>query len=102
MVEVVTVVVVVEVTVKGAATVVVIWVTPMQEQALEYQTLPEQADAYEGIAVADTVAWRTWTRGLGTRALTSLLLRRFIGSKTSVVVVVVCVSVAVLVLGSIS
>ena len=30
---------------KGAATVVVMWVTPIHEQALEYRTLPEQADA---------------------------------------------------------
>jgi hypothetical protein len=45
----VTVMVLVEVLVDvGAATVVVLLVTPMQEQADEYRTVPEQAEAYVG------------------------------------------------------
>lgn len=52
--------------VEGAATVVVLWLTPTQEQALEYLTLPEQADAYVGIEVGYAVTGLlTTTAALG-------------------------------------
>lgn len=47
---------VVVVHVTGAARVVVEAASPMQEQALEYLTEPEQADAYVGIAVGAIVS----------------------------------------------
>lgn len=46
------------VVVVGALTVVVVWVAPIQEQALEYRTLPEHADAYAGMEVGVAVTWR--------------------------------------------
>ena len=42
----------------GVGAVVVMAVTPMQEQADEYLTFPEQAEAYVGIANGATVTWR--------------------------------------------
>ena len=41
--------------VDGAGTVVVLWLTPTHEQALEYLTLPEHAEAYVGIEVGFAV-----------------------------------------------
>jgi hypothetical protein len=52
-------VVVIVVVVNGVAAVTVVGVTAMHEQALEYRTLPEQADAYAGMLAGETVAWRT-------------------------------------------
>ena len=46
------------VVVRGVAAVIVVAVTPMHEQALEYRTAPEQADAYVGIWDGTTVTWR--------------------------------------------
>jgi len=46
---------VVDVVVEGVLSVTVYLVTPIQEQALEYFTAPEQAEAYAGIEVGDTV-----------------------------------------------
>ena len=39
----------------GAATVIVVSVMPRQEQALEYLTMPEQGEAYAGIALGTSV-----------------------------------------------
>jgi hypothetical protein len=44
--------------VEGAAAVIVVPETPMQEQALAYFTAPEQADAYVGTKLGTTVTWR--------------------------------------------
>jgi hypothetical protein len=52
--------VVIVVVVNRVAAVTVVGVTPMHyEQALDYRTLPEQADAYAGMLEGETVAWRT-------------------------------------------
>jgi len=42
----------------GTATVTVLGVTPLHEQALLYLTSSEQADAYAGMDVAETLTWR--------------------------------------------
>jgi hypothetical protein len=42
----------------GAATVTIDCVTPMHEQAEEYRTVPEQAEAYFGTLLGAMVCWR--------------------------------------------
>jgi hypothetical protein len=51
--------------VDGAATVMVLAVTPMQEQALEYPMAPLQAEAYAGMAVGASTTSRFFKAVVG-------------------------------------
>jgi hypothetical protein len=62
----------------GAAAVIVVPETPMQEQALAYFIAPEQVDAYVGTVLGETVTWRF--TGKTTVEVVMVVVKRYVTS----------------------